>query len=153
MVVEGELAYTNNDINTFSKIDKKNDNGYGARVKMNGSFILSKKDSLTQWSVDTKLDFEALDRNFKPIEQYRAVEFDRDWNTRNKRYFGNEIAAIFGANFKHKQYGNLNVEGQQYRIGSDYQGYKAKLNGLWRQKGFKADWDGSYLSSNGGEGS
>lgn len=153
LVAELEMAYTNNDVNTFSRLDKKNDNGYGARLKVNGSFDLRGKDSIPKWLVDTKVDVEALERNFLPIEQYRAVEFDRDWNTRNKGYVGNQLSTIVGANFKNKKYGNINIEGNQYRIGSEYQGYKARLNGAWKQNGFKADWDGSYLGSFGNEGS
>ncbi len=145
--IETELAYTNNNINTFSKKDKKDDGGLGVRVKLNGNFDLKKKDSIVNWTVDTKVDFEVLDKNFNPIELYRSVEFDRDWNTRNKGYAGNQISTIAGANFKHKKRGNLNVEAQNYQIGSFYKGYKGRLSGEWAQNGFKAYWDGSFLGS------
>ncbi len=144
--VETELVYTKNDINTFSKFDRKDDQGLGARAKLLGDIPLG-KDSTKHWTLKTKAEFETLDRNFIPIEQYRAVEFDRDWNTRNKGFVGNQVASTLGANFVHRRYGNLNVEGQQFLIGSDYQGYRTALNGIWKQRGFSADWTGSYLSS------
>lgn len=143
---ETELSYTKNDINTFSRYDSKDDHGYAARARLSGKIPLS-KDSLNKWLLDSKLDFETLDRNFTPVEQYRAVEFDRDWNTRNKGYFGNQVATGLGANFVNRQYGNMNIEGQQFLIGSDYSGYRTALNGNWQQKGFRANWDGSYLQS------
>lgn len=143
---ETELSYTNNDINTFSRYDSKDDHGYAARAKLSGKIPLS-KDSLNKWLLDTKLDVEALEKNFTPIEQYRAVEFDRDWNTRSKGYTGNQIATTLGANFVNKNYGNMNLEGQQFMIGSNYEGYRTALNGRWQQKGFRATWDGSYLQS------
>lgn len=144
--VETEVAYTKNDINTFSRFDSKDDHGLGIKAKFSGKVPLS-KDSLKSWLLDTKLDFETLDKNFSPIEQYRSVEFDRDWNTRNKGFTGNQVASVLGANFVNRKYGNFNVEGQQFLIGSDYSGYRTSLNGKWQQKGFKAFWDGSYLES------
>lgn len=141
---ETELSYSKNDINTFSRYDSKDDHGYAARARLSGKIPLS-KDSLNKWILDSKLDFETLDRNFTPVEQYRAVEFDRDWNTRNKGYTGNQVATGLGANFVNRQYGNMNIEGQQFLIGNDYSGYRTALNGSWQQKGFRANWDGSYL--------
>lgn len=143
---EAELSYTKNDINTFSRYDSKDDHGYAARARLSGKIPLS-KDSLNKWLLDSRLDFEALEQNFMPVEQYRSVEFDRDWNTRSKGYLGNQIATTLGANFVNRRYGNINVEGQQFMIGSDYEGYRTALNGKWQQKGFRANWDGSYLQS------
>lgn len=143
---ETELSYSKNDINTFSRYDSKDDHGYAARARLSGKIPLS-KDSLNKWLLDSRLDFETLDRNFTPVEQYRAVEFDRDWNTRNKGYTGNQVATGLGANFVNRQYGNMNIEGQQFLIGSDYSGYRTALNGNWQQKGFRANWEGSYLQS------
>lgn len=147
---ETELSYTKNDINTFSRYDSEDDHGYGARARLSGKIPLS-RDSVSKWLLDSKLDFEALDRNFMPVEQYRPVEFDRDWNTRGQGYLGNQVATTLGANFVNRQYGNMNIEGQQFMIGKDYSGYRAALNGRWQQKGFRADWDGSYLESRSAE--
>ncbi len=146
LVVETEMAYTTNDINTFSPYNSSDDHGYSNRTKLVGTLPLS-KDSIPQWVLETKVQLEALDKNFVPIEQYRSVEFDRDWNTRNKGYLGNQLASSLGANFKNRQYGNFVLEGQHFMIGSDYQGIRTETNGTWKQKGFFARWDGSYLSS------
>ncbi len=150
LTAETELAYTKNDINTFSRYDTEDDHGYSARAKLQGKIPLS-RDSLNKWLLDTKLDFEALHKYFTPVEQYRSVEFDRDWNTRGKGYAGNQVATTLGANFVNHAYGNINMEGQQFLIGSDYSGYRAALNGRWQQKGFRANWDGSYLEGNAAE--
>ncbi len=144
--IESEFAYSSNDVNTFSTKDAQNDQSGANRTRIIGTLPLS-RDSLKSWQLETKAEFETLDRNFSPIEQYRAVEFDRDWNTRNKRYSGNQVATSIGGNIKHRTYGNINVEGQQYLIGSDFFGLRAATDGKWNQKGFHAKWDGSYLSS------
>ena len=144
--LETELAYTKNDVNTFSKFDRRDDRSIGGRAKLTGNIPLS-KDSLQRWTMRTALEVETRDRYFNPIEQYRSVEFDRDWNTRNQGYEGNQLSTILSTNFINKKFGNLNVEGQQYLIGGDYQGYRGAFDGRWRQKGFNAVWDFSYLSS------
>ena len=144
--LETDLAYSKNDLNTFSTLNSKDDNSYAARTRLIGEIPLS-RDSISKWILETKAEFEFLDRFFSPIEQYRAVEFDRDWNTRNKGYSGNQLATTLGTNFKNRSFGNLNVEGQQFSIGNDYQGIRAATNGKWKQRGFEAQWDGSYLSS------
>lgn len=144
--LETDLAYSKNDLNTFSSIDSKDDDSYAARARLIGEIPLS-RDTIPKWLLESKAEVEFLDRFFSPIEQYRAVEFDRDWNTRNKGYLGNQLATTLGTNFKHKKFGNLNVEGQQFSIGNDYLGIRAATNGKWNQRGFQAQWDGSYLSS------
>ncbi|HIP32705.1 MAG TPA: hypothetical protein EYG86_08095, partial [Crocinitomicaceae bacterium] len=141
-----ELAYSKNDVNTFSRFDAKDDKSFAGRTRLTGDVYLS-KDSLPSWIMRTKLEIEARDQYFSPIQQYRAVEFDRDWNTRNKGFQGNQVASTVGTNFINRKYGNLNLEGQSYVIGGDYEGLRGALNGKWNQRGFSGVWDASYLSS------
>ena len=144
--IENEVAITKNDLNTFSNVDNSDDQGVSNRFKLTGIIPLS-RDSMSSWNLETSLESEFLSRNFSTIEQYRAVEFDRDWNTRNKGYTGDQLSTILGANFKHREYGNFNLQGQQYAIGNDYEGYRGATDGSWNHKGVKAIWDGSYLRS------
>ena len=144
--IETEVAYTKNDINTFSRLDANDDIGKSMHSKLTGLIPLG-KNSIQKWKLETKLEIEALDQYFSPIEQYRSVEFDRDWNTRNKGFKGNQLASTIGGNFKHIKKGNINFEGQHFLIGTDYQGLRAKTNGKWNRKGILSIWDISYLTS------
>ena len=144
--IESEAAYSKNDLNTFSPLDSRDDQSGAIRTRLLGAIPLGRNE-LKKWELQPKFEVETLDKNFSPIEQYRAVEFDRDWNTRNKGYLGNQLATTVGTNFKNSQFGNLNFEGQQFLIGTDYNGLRSKISGKWNQKGFAANWDGSYLSS------
>jgi hypothetical protein len=146
LIFETEIAYTKEDLNTFSKLDANDDQGVSSITRLMGVIPLS-KDSIPTWNLHTKAEVEILQRNFQPIEQYRAVEFDRDWNTRNKGYEGNQLATSLLADFKNKKFGNLALETSQFSIGSDYLGYKARSFGRWDQNGFRATWNGSYLLS------
>lgn len=142
-----EFAMTTHDINTFSPYDSFDDKGYSNRTRINGSFPLG-KDSLPTWRLNTRAEMEVLSKYFEPIEQYRSVEFDRDWNTRNKGYTGNQFAANLFANIKHKQNGELGVETASYQVGTDYFASKSRLFGSWsNNKGFRSTFEGSYLGS------
>ncbi len=145
---ETEFAYSENDLNTFSRLNSDDDIGYSNRTKISSSTPILKKDSIYQWKYNNKAEIEILSRNFSPIEQYRAVEFDRDWNTRNKNFVGTQISTSLLNEFEHHKKGRLSSEVAQYSIGNDYEAYKARLFGKWDNKGFKANWDGSFLTSN-----
>jgi hypothetical protein len=144
--LESEIAYSKNDINTFSLKDRKDDASMAIRSRLTGLIPLS-RDSVPAWNLESKFEVETLDKNFSPIEQYRAVEFDRDWNTRNKGFKGNQLATTGGLNFKNHKRGNINIEGQHFIIGTDYQGLKTKTNGKWNNNGIFSIWDVSYLKS------
>ncbi len=140
-----EVSYTNNDVNTFSSLDAADNQSVGGIVKLIGDVPLG-ADSIPKWIMRTKMEVEARERSFQPIENYRTVEFDRDWNTRNQGYEGNQLATSLGTNFIGPG-GNLNLEGQQFLIGTDYLGLRAATDGNWNKNGYRAVWDGSFLSS------
>ncbi|MFT5725545.1 MAG: hypothetical protein ACI9JN_002670, partial [Bacteroidia bacterium] len=74
-----EFVRSNNDINTFSALDKDNDVGYGVRFDIDSRATLT-SDSIKPWKVNTKLSYELTQKDFRYIERYRNVEFDRKWN-------------------------------------------------------------------------
>ena len=144
--LKSEFAATTNDLNTFSSFDRQDDNGFSNYTKLIGTIPLVSKLGNPLF-LETYFELEALNKNFSPIEQYRAVEFDRDWNTRNKGYLGNQISTALGATLKSQLNGSINLSAQQYAVGKDYLGLRAATDGRWKQKGFNAVWDGSFLSS------
>jgi hypothetical protein len=146
LVLENEVAYTKNDVNTFSKLDRNDDVGKASRSRLLGTIPLGRGE-VKSWELDTKVELELLDKQFNPIQQYRAVEFDRDWNTRNKGYSGAQTVSTLGANFKRFEKGNINIQGQHYSFGNDYQGIRTESNGKWNDNGFRAVWDASLLES------
>lgn len=147
LTFETEMAYTTNDLNTFSPKNANDDVGYSNHSKITSVIPFAKRDSLYYWKLKSKAELEVLSRYFSPIEQYRAVEFDRDWNTRGKNFTGNQVATNITGELEHLRNGNVGLELAQYGIGSAYGGYKSRLFGKWRQAGFAADWNASYLNS------
>ena len=145
--IETESALSNNDVNTFSKIQKENDQGFAQMTRVLHKLNFG-KDSIPKWQLESKAEIEYLSTNFSPIEQYRKVEFDRDWNTRNKGFTGQQLSANVGTTLKNKDFGRINLEGQRYSISNQYQGNRIATEGNWNQKGWNLKWDGSALKSN-----
>lgn len=145
-IVQTEISSSKNDINTFSNLDSSDDNGFANNTKMVGVFELG-KDSIPKWELTTAAEMEYVTAHFEPIERYRSIEFDRDWNVRNRNYTGYELLANLKGDLKHTKFGSFGVEGQNFTKGNDYQGNRARFYGNWNQNGFIANWDGSYLSS------
>lgn len=145
--IRTEMSTTNNDLNTFSRLDSENDRALGNHTLVTGVFDLG-KDSIPLWKLETEAEIEYRTSFFNPIERYRGVEFDRDWNIRGKDYTGDQFLANFRGGIRNTRSGVINLEGQNFTLGEDYQGNRARIFGNWDQNGFSAKWDGSYLSAN-----
>jgi len=144
-----ELAITNNNINTFSPYDKKNDNGQGAKVYFNDKTKISSQDSTGKsWAVNYGGSYEYLQKNFSQIERFRSVEFFRDWNRRNDSVFSDQhiasaIAGISNGNAFSSQY-----TGSSMTEGNMYQGFKNNFTNSLNLSKTKAFYNASYLTTN-----
>ena len=144
--IETEVALSIFDKNTFSRLDSKDDQGFSNHSKWSER-IPFKKDQWQQLAMETFVEFEYLSASFSPIEQYRKVEFDRDWNTRNKNYLGAQRSLSSGVTLSEKKKGLAKLEAQYYNIGKDFSGSRVFSEGNWKQKGWNALWDASALNS------
>ncbi len=75
-LLKTEVATSNYDVNTFSKINNGDDRGWAARLQFNSSKPLHSKNNL---ELNTLVDYEYVQDKFKPLERLRSVEFSRDW--------------------------------------------------------------------------
>ncbi|MBI3234884.1 MAG: hypothetical protein HYZ42_12770 [Bacteroidetes bacterium] len=73
-----DLVTTNYNKNLFSDLDKQNDIGWGVKGLYKRDFNLKTKKNKLKTAY--QLSYEQVDKNFKFIERYRSVEFDRIWN-------------------------------------------------------------------------
>ncbi len=92
-----EVAMSNYDANTFSSLDAQDNVGIGIKYNLNG------KKKLSQNSVWTNhFSFESLAKNFQPIERFRDVEFQRNWNIpileAGDQYIGNYTSQLKSKN-------------------------------------------------------
>lgn len=72
--VSAELAYAQFNDNTFSVLDKSDDDALGSFIQLKDN---RKNGSRT---FNNQLTWERVSQNFSFIERYRGVEFDRKWN-------------------------------------------------------------------------
>lgn len=144
--VTSELGMSGYDLNTFSRLDAFDDRGFSMRTKIEHSLPFG-RDSIPKCSWSNKAEVEALDPYFRPIEQYRVVEFDRDWNTRGQGFTGNQLFSTLSSTVGHMEYGQLTLNGQQFKIGSVFEGYRAHTLGNWNRRGLLIALDASALTS------
>ncbi|NOT50649.1 MAG: hypothetical protein HOP10_05175 [Chitinophagaceae bacterium] len=75
-LVKAEIATSKYDVNTFSPKDNGDDRGWAAKFQLSNDKILRQTNKL---QLITALDYEYVQKKFKPLERLRNVEFSRDW--------------------------------------------------------------------------
>lgn len=87
--ITSEIALSNNDPNLFSSIDNNLNKGAAAKVTIEQN-IIDKK-----WKLNTKISHEYAHKNFRTLQRWESIEFNRDWNllTNNgtKNFFQSEF--------------------------------------------------------------
>lgn len=141
-----ESVYTKNDINTFSKFDSYNDDGYGIKISSNNQTVIKEDTSKQTLNAVYNLGYEYVQKYFNPIERYRAIEFERDWNRpinapiNTDQHVGfaqvgiqknEKLRLLYGINF--------------FEEGSFYHGLKHSVQSFYNTKTSSINYNGSYL--------
>lgn len=145
-----EVAVSNHDDNTFSKKDKSDDRGIAVKWRLNALHHLN--DTKT-WRLKSTANFEFSQANFSPIQWYRDVEFDRDWNVRNTPFTGDQYLSGVTLNLIGKESINITYDFQNFIWGDDYLGLKNSLKLRYQKNGWSFENDVSHLASDGIENS
>lgn len=143
--VEGVL--TKNDINTFSSVDSKDDVGYGLKLNFDNAKPLSKNDTLTPFVLLTNVNYEFVQLNFSPIERYRTVEFERDWNRGTVLQSADQHIVGAAVGLEKKGTGMIGYRFNAFLEGNKYNANKHVANLAVNKKGFVVQYDGSLLNS------
>jgi len=140
-----EIAFSNNDKNTFSSKDQHDDKGYAVKFDINRNFQFTDT-SKTQIAAD--IAYRGQHRNFQPIGRIKTIEFERDWNLRNQRFDSDEHFLKGNINFARNEFGRLNYQFESLQYPKNYEGYKNQLSALINKGGFKIDLWGNILNTN-----
>lgn len=146
--LSSEIAYSSFDVNTFSTKDSKDDPGYAFRVAAvhNTSFG---KDSI-KWKLINTLSYEQIDRFFSPIERFRNVEFDRDWNLQRViTKPATEYLPRANVNLNNEKYGTVNYLFTGFLKGEQLQANQHSLTTNLDWKKFEINYIGSLTNSEG----
>lgn len=116
-----EGAYTNNNKNTFSVLDKQDDDGLGLFLSMN-----QKDFKFNDFKIGSAVKIEYINNNFAYVERYRAVEFNRIWNRQlsnaNQIQGAYERIATASGNIMFKEKHKLILEMSNYNKGRFFDG-------------------------------
>lgn len=139
-----EAAYTKNDINLLSTKDKDNDDGYALHALYNKIFRLDS--AQYGWKLSSTLGYEHVSKYFSPIERYRAVEFERDWNLVNELP---ETEQMGTAQFQltRASIGNITYQSKYFKRGEPYSAFNNILSSNLSVKKFHLVNTASYLTS------
>jgi len=146
--ISTETALSNYDPNLFSHIDKRNDVGMATHVNYQNLSLLG-PDSVKSWKLISNLDYEFAGKDFKPVERYRNVEFNRDWNLGIVNSLQDEQLASLKMNFLKTETGSLSYQFKSFFRGNEYKGLMHGAGVRLNINSFKLIGDGSYLTSDG----
>lgn len=132
--VKAEVAMSNYDANTFSKVNNGDDKGYAAKFQLNNTKLLRKKNNLQFISA---LDYEYVQNKFKPLERLRSVEFSRDWGLPLITTPETENIIRASGGFKNDRNHVMNYRFTSYARGKDYNGYQNAITHAFIWKGWQ----------------
>lgn len=136
-----EFAMSNVDLNTFSELDKEDDLGFGLHVFYSQDIQL-KKDSLKTLQLSGNYEFKQKD--FSPLERYRAVEFNRNFSYSDD-FNLDEHLANFGFSLNKQTKGSLNYQFNFLKRDSVYQGMENHLSSSYRFNNWENNNNIRYL--------
>jgi len=139
-----EAAYSVYDVNLFSGKEKSNDDGYALRAIHNKIFKLSPKED--GWNLTSTLGYEYVSKNFKPIERYRAIEFERDWNLVNAQTETENTGSI-QLQLNRKSTGNITYQSKYFQRGNPFAAFNQVLSSSLSVKKFRLLNSASYLTT------
>ena len=148
-LITAEGAMSNNDFNLFSSIDDNNNQGFAYKAKLNDVRSLS-GDKNSGWKLNSFVEAEQTDINFQPIERYRPVEFERDWNILDRTTPARELIAGAGVGLANREYGNLNYGYRTFHRSDIYRGDMHSVGAAYNRNKFNFISDASYLWTRGG---
>ena len=143
-----EVALSNNDINTFSSKDSKDNTDIAFKVFLENNRTLGRERKIP-WEMKSYMNYEQVNKNFTQVERFRSVEFERDWNLLNKKITETQHISTAGLTFFKKKIIALNYEANSFNSVTEYNAFKNSFNASFDNNNYEAALAGSYLLSEG----
>ncbi len=137
--ITAEVAFSNHDQNLFSTLD--NNLNKGAATKFHWKQTLLDK----KWTLFSDINYLFIHKNFKTVQRFQAVEFNRDWNLKNPT--GNQQQIGIDLTLKNKKDNFLTYSFQQLQFSNNFQGNKHLLNSKMQLGNTLLYSNGSFLTN------
>ncbi|MCZ2459323.1 MAG: hypothetical protein LC128_06820 [Chitinophagales bacterium] len=128
-----ELAMSDYDPNTFSKVGKGNNKGFAARFLLNNKKVLN---AVNKLMLNTELDYQFVQNKFRPIERLRTVEFTRDWGLPLVVSPATENILKASAGLSNNKGNSVSYQFMNYHRSDHYNGFQNSLAHTWSNKGW-----------------
>lgn len=141
--VMSDIAFTNVDNNKFSPLGTDKNYGLGGRIE-----VLSNKniDSVSSLFLGGFIDFTSV--NFNPIEKFRAIEFNRNWNLGTQEITTPLLLSNIKFGYKKDSLGSIEYNFDFLDLTEQFRGFKNNLGLDFNTKKYLVKYQGSVLNSN-----
>ncbi|MFO7977733.1 MAG: hypothetical protein R6U64_03665 [Bacteroidales bacterium] len=143
-----EFALSNRDRNLFSDLHQSGNTGYALKVHAQNSTAISRWGD-GQWLLRLNGNHEVAGSNFSPLERYRAVEFERDWNLEQDQTDKLEHLSLLEVQLQHPELGGVAYRFRSLFREESFQGVINSLDAAILFKKNRIFFNGSFLSSDG----
>ncbi len=144
--LSSEFSVTNYDINTFSSRDRADNTSMAMVLAYDHRARISKKEK-NPWELVGQASYEYIKKNFSPIEPFRKVEFNRDWNIDHLEGDRDQHQGNIQIGVENKKHGTAGYRFSILDNGPVYKGLMNSMNAGLNASGFHLSFDGSYLST------
>ncbi len=138
-----EIAYSNNDRNTFSKEDAGDDQGLAVMANMEHAFRISRQDTSLQFVVGAEV--ESTSRDFRFVERYRSVEFERNWNAQGIALDADQLLATARMGVRGRRIGQFHYATNTFQATDRFSGWKQDVTSNLRVGGTELIGTGAWL--------
>lgn len=142
--VSTEVAMSNYDVNTFSRLDKKDNTGFAGRIVFQNEQGLSQLPG-KELDLITTASYEYVQKQFRPLERLRSVEFTRDWSLPIFVEPDEEKILAASAQLKRSSSHYFKFEYNNYQRGSVFKGNRNVLTYHFDKKGW--EWNSVFSVS------
>lgn len=136
-----EVALSNYDVNTFSRLDKKDNTGFAGRFTIQNEqrvYSGAKKNL----DLITSAGYEYVQKQFRPLERLRSVEFTRDWSLPYFVQPDEEKILMASAQLKQSASHFFKIEYNNYQRGTVFKGNREVLQHHFDKKGW--EWNAVF---------
>lgn len=138
-----EIGLSNYDLNTFSTLHDNDNIGIAGRMKWQRENYSA--DSSRRSRVWTH--YRLVHQNFSAIEDFRDIEFKRNWNIKNRYDGKTENAISLGFLYQEKKHYSAAYQLEYLSRQAVYQGIKNSFSGFYSYRTYKINANASLVNS------